>query len=70
MTNKFTPYLKPNEILSKSEINFLKEKSDIKGIFLLVHAWLIICLSVIIYSLFPNIFTFIADRQIISYIDA
>ncbi len=70
MTKKLTPFLKPNEVLSDTEVDFLREKSDFKGIALLFHAWFIIGLSVLVYSLFPNIFTFllavlvIAGRQL------
>ena len=32
MTKKLTPFLKPNEVLSETEVDYLKEKSDFKGI--------------------------------------
>ena len=28
MTKKLTPFLKPNEVLSDTEVDFLREKSD------------------------------------------
>ena len=66
MDKKFTPYLKPNEVLSDEQIVHLREKSDLKGIGLLTHAWMIILLAVSIFSIFPNIFTFIAAVLIIA----
>ena len=59
MDKKFTPYLKPNEVLSDEQIVHLREKSDLKGIGLLTHAWMIILLAVSIFSIFPNFRTFI-----------
>ena len=35
MDKKFTPFLKPNEVLSDEQIDHLREKSDLKGIGLL-----------------------------------
>ena len=46
MDKKFTPFLKPNEVLLDEQIDLLREKSDLKGIGLLAHAWMIILLSV------------------------
>ena len=66
MTKKLTPFLKPNEVLSETEVDYLKEKSDFKGIALLFHAWFVIGLSVLVYSLFPNIFTFLAAVLVIA----
>ena len=66
MTKKYTPFLKPHEVLSDSEVGYLRDKSDIKGISLLVHAWVVILLSIIIFSLFPNIFTFVAAVLVIA----
>ena len=66
MTKKLTPFLKPNEVLSETEVDYLKEKSNFKGIALLFHAWFIIGLSVLVYSLFPNIFTFLAAVLVIA----
>ena len=66
MTKKLTPFLKPNEVLSETEVDYLKEKSDFNGITLLFHAWFIIGLSVLVYSLFPNIFTFLAAVLVIA----
>ena len=66
MTKKLTPFLKPNEVLSETEVDYLREKSDFKGIALLFHAWFIIGLSVLVYSLFPNIFTFLAAVLVIA----
>ena len=48
MDKKFTPFLKPNEVLLDEQIDHLREKSDLKGIGLLAHAWMIILLSVFI----------------------
>ena len=59
MNKKFTPFLKPNEVLSNDQIEYLRKKNNFKGVGLLFHAWAIIILSISIYTLFPNIFTFI-----------
>ena len=48
MTKKFTPFLKPNEVLSETEVDYLKEKSNFKGIALLLHAWFVIGLSILV----------------------
>jgi hypothetical protein len=37
-----TPQIKPQEILEDHEILNLREKSDFRGISMLVHAWIII----------------------------
>ena len=66
LSKKFTPFLKPNEVLLDEQIDHLREKSDLKGIGLLAHAWMIILLSIFIFSIFPNIFTFIAVVLIIA----
>ena len=70
MIKKFTPFLKPNEVLSNEQVDYLRKKDNFKGIGLLLHAWVIIILTVTIYTLFPNILTFafavlvIAGRQL------
>ena len=66
MDKKFTPFLKPNEVLLDEQIDHLREKSDLKGIGLLAHAWMIILLSIFIFSIIPNIFTYIAAVIIIA----
>ena len=66
MKKIFTPFLKPNEVLSESEVNYLRNKNDIKGILLLIHAWFIIISSILVYSLFPNVFTFVAAVLVIA----
>ena len=58
MSNNFTPLIKPKEILKEDEIEFLKKKDDKTGSLLILHAWFVIVLCVLIYSLFPNIVTF------------
>ena len=58
MNNNFTPFIKPKEILKEDEIEFLKKKDDKTGSLLILHAWFVILLCVLIYSLFPNIITF------------
>ena len=58
MNNNFTPLIKPKEILKEDEIEFLKKKDDKTGSLLILHAWFVILLCVLIYSLFPNIVTF------------
>ena len=70
MTTVTTPQIKPQEILEDHEISHLREKSDFKGISMLVHAWLIILASLTVYTIFPNAVTFllavlvIAGRQL------
>ena len=70
MTKKFTPFIKPSEILDQDQIQWLREKSDIRGISLLLHAWAVVFLTVFLFSLYPNILTFfiavliIAGRQL------
>ena len=50
MPKKFTPFIKPGEILEHDQIQWLREKSDIKGISLLVHAWAVVFLTVFLFS--------------------
>ena len=70
MTKISTPQIKPQEILDDHEISNLREKSDIRGISLLAHAWFVILASLIIFTIFPNVITFllavlvIAGRQL------
>ena len=59
MKSNLTPFIKPQEILSEDEIKYLKKKDDFKGISLIIHAWITIFICIFIYSLFPNIFTFL-----------
>ena len=66
MSKTLTPSIKPNQILSESEISHLREKKDIKGIGLLLHAWIVIFASIIVYTLVPNTFTFIAAVIVIA----
>ena len=70
MNKLTTPQIKPHEILDEHEISNLREKSDIRGISMLAHAWFVILASLIIFNIFPNVFTFllavlvIAGRQL------
>ena len=59
MKSNLTPFIKPHEILSEDEIKYLKKKDDLRGISLIIHAWVAIFICVSIYSLFPNAFTFL-----------
>ena len=61
-----TPVIKPNEILSSSEISYLKKKNSLMGACLILHAWLIIFGSLYVYTLFPNLFTLLTAILIIS----
>ena len=56
-----TPSIKPNEILSSLEIDYLRKKNSLVGILLVLHAWAIIFISVFLfgapiidYALFKN----------------
>ena len=65
-----TPTIKPNEILDSSQIKYLRTKSSVMGILLVVHAWLVIFSLLFVYTLFPSfilylvIITLIAGRQL------
>ena len=59
MKNNLTPVIKPNEILDEDQIKFLRTKDNVNGFFLIFHAWFVIFLCISIYSLFPNILTFL-----------
>ncbi len=56
MTKKYTPFIKPSEILDQHQIQWLREKSDIRGISLLLHAWAVVFLTVFLFSLFLSQF--------------
>ena len=66
MSKVITPTVRPNDILSEKEIFYLREKKDLNGLGLLLHAWIVIFSSIILYTLFPNIFTFIVAVLIIA----
>ena len=66
MSALLTPVVKPKEILEENEISYLREKSDLHGVGLLLHAWIIIFASIIFFTIFPNIFTFIAAVLVIA----
>lgn len=65
-----TPVIRADKILDSSQIKYLRKKSSIVGISLVVHAWLVIFTCVFIFSLFPSIIlyliiiTLIAGRQL------
>ena len=63
---KTTPQIKPDDILSSSEISYLKEKNSIIGVSLVLHAWAVILGSIFLFSLYPNILTFIVAVLVIS----
>ena len=70
MTKTITPQIKPQEIFDNDEISYLREKSDFRGISMLVHAWFIIFASLAVFNFFPSVVTFllavlvIAGRQL------
>ena len=70
MNKLTTPQIKPQEILDDHEISNLREKSDIRGISMLAHAWFVILATLIVFTIFPNVITFllavlvIAGRQL------
>ena len=59
MKSNLTPLIKPNEFLNKDEIIFLRKKDNKSGFFLILHAWFVILFCISIYSIFPNLITFI-----------
>ena len=63
---KTTPQIKPDDILSSSEVSYLREKNSTIGVSLVLHAWIVILGSIILFSLYPNILTFILAVLIIS----
>ena len=46
-----------------TEVDYLKEKSDFKGIALLFHAWFIIGLSVLVYSFISKYIYFFSSSS-------
>ena len=70
MEKTYTPSLKPTDILSKDDIQYLRTKSDLKGLMQIAHAWIVILGCLFVYTLFPNVITFalavilIAGRQL------
>ena len=66
MTKVTTPQIKPQEILEDHEILNLREKSDFKGISMLAHAWFVILVTLIIFTIFPNVITFLLAVLIIA----
>ena len=70
MEKVYTPSLKPTDILSKEDIQYLRTKSDFKGLMQIAHAWIVILGCLFVYTLFPNVITFavavilIAGRQL------
>jgi len=51
--------------LSSDEIRILAARSDLKGLWLVVHCWGTIALAVVLFSIFPNILTGILAVMVI-----
>lgn len=45
--------------LSSEEIRPLAQRSDVMGLWLVVHCWVVICLSIGLYAVWPNPLTFV-----------
>ena len=51
--------------MTSEEIRPLAERSDIKGAYLVAHAWAMIALAVVLFALFPNVVTFVLAIAIV-----
>ncbi|MBL4639558.1 MAG: fatty acid desaturase family protein [Kordiimonadaceae bacterium] len=46
--------LKPSDILSSEQSHALRQRSDIKGLLLIIHCWAVIAGTMALYVIFPN----------------
>ncbi|MBS0537735.1 MAG: fatty acid desaturase family protein [Proteobacteria bacterium] len=57
--------LKPSELLAPEQVQALREKSDIAGALLVLHAWTLIGGSMALFVWWPNVFTFLLAVMVI-----
>jgi fatty acid desaturase len=49
----------PTTIFTPAEVAAVRTRSDVKGIFCVLHAWMVIGASMAIFALWPNPLTFL-----------
>ena len=57
--------IKPSDILTSEEQHRLRQRSNLMGCWMLVHAWSVIAGAMALFALFPNVFTFIISVALI-----
>src|ERR1700710_2958159 len=50
----------PSSVFSPQEIEAVRARSDVKGLYAVVHAWAVIGAMMALYALWPNPLTFLA----------
>ena len=57
--------IKPSDILDQQESHDLRQRSDAKGAWLVVHCWGVIAAAILLYGVFPNVFTFLFGLAVV-----
>lgn len=57
--------IKPSDILTSEEQHRLRQRSDLMGWWMLIHAWGVIAGAMALFALFPNVLTFIISAALI-----
>lgn len=57
--------IKPSDILTSEEQHRLRQRSDLMGWWMLVHAWGVIAAAMALFIVFPNVLTFLVSAALI-----
>ena len=57
--------LKPLDLFSADEWAFLKKRSDLLGLGMIAHAWIVIGLAMALFAIWPNPLTFVLAVMLI-----
>lgn len=57
--------IKPSDILTSEEQHRLRQRSDLMGWWMLLHAWGVIAAAMALFVVFPNVLTFIVSAALI-----
>ena len=55
----------PTACFTPQEMATVRARSDVRGLFCVAHAWLVIAAAMVVYALWPNPLTFIAAVLVI-----
>ena len=61
----FSPRLPAAEFLTAEQLNALRERSTLRGLWMIAHAWTLIAGSIALVAFFPNPFTFLLAVMVI-----
>lgn len=57
--------IKPSDILTSDQSHALRQRSDIWGLWLVIHCWLLIAGAMALYAFIPNVFTLLLSIVLI-----